>query len=580
MRMLRIGLPLALLLLATTACKRSRPQPTVDTVEGEGTAYQVRFGDSDDVVRLPFRIEAIHRGAKPKGAPPWHEPGGTWTFFDAQTRDGVRFGFGFEDNVPGNADGEEDTPFRFSKGMLTVPDAAEGAKLVEAVRRVFKGAKPEERARNPLRIEPISIALLGTNVGRTARGFSGTGTWAATKLFLQRPGIEAEVFFNFDLTSKEGEFSEKDGDYADDLLAFLAAELRDGPIPDRTPETDPQISATGPKLDPFRPIAPEGSTLLKFEPGSPRALVITPEGGDNVLYSVPLERPDERVELARTRDRIGAFECGSGSEVCVLEQSTPTRRGTWSSEDPTSFLLVDRATRKARPLAGAWGTKGGLASAPVSPGGAYVAITEWKKKSATEPGAYRAVHFVPTAASENAATKEAGASIDLRGVDADVVAWTGRREDLRAIVREGGTLDPKNQRYAVVDPRTGARKALPGPPGSVQTDDSLSPDGKRRVRCVGAKAIVVTDVATGAARRFDVHASDQRAIGSDCVGWASRRYLAYHAGRPAFLDSETMKLSYPFARGEEPPGLSYDATLTWAIASDASGIKAARVVVR
>ena len=66
--------------------------------------------------------------------------------------------------------------------------------------------------------------------------------WTATKLFPKEHGLEAEVFFNYNLQSREGEFSEKDPDYRQDLIAILETALRDGPRPDRTPDTDPNLT--------------------------------------------------------------------------------------------------------------------------------------------------------------------------------------------------------------------------------------------------------------------------------------------------------------------------------------------------
>jgi hypothetical protein len=50
----------------------------------------------------------------------------------------------------------------------------------------------------------------------------GVAICIATKLFLERRGVEAEVFFNFNLKTKNGEFAEKDARYADAMVALLA----------------------------------------------------------------------------------------------------------------------------------------------------------------------------------------------------------------------------------------------------------------------------------------------------------------------------------------------------------------------
>lgn len=208
--------------VGSAACKK-RSNAAVDAFQHDASVAQPRFGDPDDQRRLTFAIDAVHPGQKPTTKAPWHAPGGDWTFFDAHTPDGARFGFGMQE--PKNV---AKSPFAFSKGMLTVPNAEAGAKLVAALAKAFNGKAPAAAPRRELHIAPFTLALLGQNSGRDDRGFSGEGTWTATKLFLQRPGIEAEVFFNFDLAGRRGELAEKDTDYADDLVAFAAGELRDG----------------------------------------------------------------------------------------------------------------------------------------------------------------------------------------------------------------------------------------------------------------------------------------------------------------------------------------------------------------
>src|SRR5207248_3132564 len=107
---------------------------------------------------------------------------------------------------------------------------------------VFDGKVPPPAPQQLLHPQPFSLVSLGDALGRDDGGFSGVGNWHANKLFLQRPGLEAELFFNFDLVDKVGEFAQKDSGYTDDLLQFMARELRDGPLPPQTPVNDARIS--------------------------------------------------------------------------------------------------------------------------------------------------------------------------------------------------------------------------------------------------------------------------------------------------------------------------------------------------
>jgi hypothetical protein len=73
---------------------------------------------------------------------------------------------------------------------------------------------------------PFEYAVLGDNQSRSPDGgFRGSpkGNWTATKLFLAND--QAEVYFNFNPVIHKAEFSIKDRDYGDRVLAELAKVL-------------------------------------------------------------------------------------------------------------------------------------------------------------------------------------------------------------------------------------------------------------------------------------------------------------------------------------------------------------------
>jgi len=73
---------------------------------------------------------------------------------------------------------------------------------------------------------PFKFVVLGRNQSRSSSGgFSSNppGDWTAMKLFLANG--EGEVFFNLSPTAKKAEFSIKDSDYGDIVLAELAKVL-------------------------------------------------------------------------------------------------------------------------------------------------------------------------------------------------------------------------------------------------------------------------------------------------------------------------------------------------------------------
>jgi hypothetical protein len=45
--------------------------------------------------RVTFVIDKVYEQQQPTSSAPWHGAGGNWTFFDAHTDAGARFGFGF-----------------------------------------------------------------------------------------------------------------------------------------------------------------------------------------------------------------------------------------------------------------------------------------------------------------------------------------------------------------------------------------------------------------------------------------------------------------------------------------------------
>ncbi len=243
---MRRALPLLLVLSVVGACKKKEPREiaihaaledagvSVDSVTTEEGATAEPGGDHGP--RVSFRVLRVHPNRAPSEAPPYHAAGGSWTFFDAETSDGALFGFGYDDPQSVGAAAPTGAP-TFGKVVLTVPDAAAGKRLVETFGRAFKGPVPPEGAGRPLRPRPFTAAFLARGARRSpGGGFSGRGGgWTATKLFLQRDDLEAEVFFNFDLGQKKGEFSEKDASYATPMVAWLAAELRDGTPPKRAP---------------------------------------------------------------------------------------------------------------------------------------------------------------------------------------------------------------------------------------------------------------------------------------------------------------------------------------------------------
>jgi hypothetical protein len=237
-------------------CNRSPPDPEpppyaspLTSTDG-GLLVELGSGDPDSAGHLGFVIRRVYSGEQPSEAPPWHVPGGDWTFFDAELRGGAPVSFVVGVEIGAKSGGSS---FGFGKSLVAVADADTGGRFLDRFATAFSTQVPAPRTRAPLRATPFSIAVLGNNMSRGPAGLGrgDAGGWTGTKWFLQDEGLEAEVFFNYDLGARVGEFSEKDEDYRRDLLRSLANRLRDGPLPERTPATDPRLTDVGPRPEPF-----------------------------------------------------------------------------------------------------------------------------------------------------------------------------------------------------------------------------------------------------------------------------------------------------------------------------------------
>jgi hypothetical protein len=75
---------------------------------------------------------------------------------------------------------------------------------------------------------PFEYVRFGERLSRTAKGGlaeAPSGTWTAMKLFIGQGEDEGEVFFNINPDTGHGEFSIKDAEYGDIVLAQLATVL-------------------------------------------------------------------------------------------------------------------------------------------------------------------------------------------------------------------------------------------------------------------------------------------------------------------------------------------------------------------
>lgn len=210
------------------------PHESLSNGSEQPARVEARLGGEGDGPRLlPFAIAAVFEGRRPAARPPFHEAGGEWTFFDARTL--VEPVAAFTVGVRAR-ERHPNVPFAWGDAVLIVADRAAGARFVAAFRAAFGGSSPSPDGRDHMP-KPLSMrtAILGEDIHREdSGGFSAAaGDWTATKWFPAHDGRDGEVYFNYDLRGRRGEFREKDADYADDLATIFATALRDGPRPAR-----------------------------------------------------------------------------------------------------------------------------------------------------------------------------------------------------------------------------------------------------------------------------------------------------------------------------------------------------------
>jgi hypothetical protein len=225
-----MSLPRALVfaaLLGLVGCSKADP-PAPRPASSE-TAVQVAIGGAREPGgTLAFDIVAVHEHVDRADAAPWWKGSGAWTFFDATTAGGAALTVGVRETKSPSAPGE----FVITDAVVSAKDAVEGEKLVVDLARALRVEVPAVTAprRGVMPLEAASV-VLADDAKRDGRGaFVGSGGgWTASKWTFEVPGdTSAELFVNYNLGAKKGEFRRKSSYYDPEVVKFLAASLRDG----------------------------------------------------------------------------------------------------------------------------------------------------------------------------------------------------------------------------------------------------------------------------------------------------------------------------------------------------------------
>jgi hypothetical protein len=515
--------------------RKPMPQaPTNDNNPKEPPRAELRIGDDQDEARhLSFTITAVHEKQKPSTEVPFHVKGGDWTFFDCQASNDpkVFFTVGISSQSSGG-----NVPVAWGKAMLIVKDREAGARFVELFSKMFAGKLPTPVKRDYVP-GPLSIrtAILGHNMQREKQGgFSGeAGGWTATKWFPEHDGESGEVYFNYDLSKRQGEFSEKDAEYADPLVAILASALRDGPRPQRTPENDPNLTRIGPKIGQPRKLLSRLSSHYSFTPNS-RVAVYQDKAS---ILALPTDQPGGKpFEIIRFENSPWTVHVLDNDLNLVVQEGVPETPGVESSGDPMRIWWVDGKSKEKKLLRGPEKDLN-LAEIPVSPDHRYVVLSQWQGDPRKE-GRSEVLYFLD---------RETGKSCSYKSKQGlSVIGWKKTDAGLRmAAVTNRWQFDKKEpSELYLADPATGKLERQENVDARLEIDNPLSPDGKHRVR-VGKEELVVTDVEGGSQRRFIFHEDDRRFVGPECIERVSPRYLKFNGQRLALIDVTTMKMCFP-----------------------------------
>ena len=255
--------------------------------EKRGTSiYPDADADGDERGYVPFEITELNEKQTLPMVPSPPGQDADWTVLDCRAAADrtVRFTMAIR-NAP-------DYGVSCGQAVLMVADRETGARLLELFADAFRTDLPRVRwPQTPLQPLSAFTVVLGEGLMRDPEGEGGFtivlpdaagpprsnvqdepagidphegGGWTATKWTPERDGHDAHVFFNFNLHQRRGEFLEKDRDDREQLLALLASALRDGPRPERTPETDPNLTRAGPHVVEVIPILNRWEITWRF----------------------------------------------------------------------------------------------------------------------------------------------------------------------------------------------------------------------------------------------------------------------------------------------------------------------------
>jgi hypothetical protein len=116
---------------------------------------------------------------------------------------------------------------KVGKGKFVAQPGSDASVLLVELRKALEAKTIPSRPKR-VRTLPFTFVDIGDNLSQASKGgFNAKppGHWTAMKIFFGEGEKESEVFVNYNLVSKKGQFSIKDSGYSDLVLAELAKVL-------------------------------------------------------------------------------------------------------------------------------------------------------------------------------------------------------------------------------------------------------------------------------------------------------------------------------------------------------------------
>jgi hypothetical protein len=515
---------------------------------------------------LALRIVAIYERRQALDRAPWHATGGEWTFLECEwpAAENARFLVGLKTPPIGGG-----ASFDWGEVRLAVNNRASAERIVRALAGAFGVHVPPNHGDKPTGFMKMNVAMLGTGMMRSVEGgFSsdGRGGWTATKWFLENDAgeSEAEIYFNFNLREKRAEFSEKDFEFRDDIVERFVVTLRDGPMPPRTPEHDPNLTSSGPRTADWSQLT-DASSLCRFTPDGQSVLFLQHQKGvGSQIQMAAVAAPRDRKPLGDFKGEVFLWpqRVEAAGPAMVITEVFRREPNVMSPDDPQHFWLVSQQGRRELILPGE-PTRVFPGPQTVSPDGRFLLFNSQEGKG---PSPTQVLLIYNVANGQWRRVPPPGA--------AGILGW--EQQPLRAIIGQTGEGAP--WLIYAIDPATGRITPIESPPARYLPGRVVSPDGRRYFKIVGKERLVLGDVAGGATREFVFRHRDRRSVSEYALRWADGRYVQFGTDRQALIDTTTLKMSFPEPPGSQMFNLEFNAGFSAVLASNRNGCFLGRVV--